>query len=71
MALYRVHNGSTRGNHLEMMKVSPRNREEKLIMRVLEEVSQRGCEICILGGLQDPAGQSPETPGLISQFSGL
>lgn len=54
--LYRVHRGSTRGKNLEMMKVSMRNREEKLIMRVLKEVSQRGCETCILGGLQDPAG---------------
>lgn len=56
MVLYRVHSGSTRGNNLEMMKVSIRNREEKITMRVLKEVSQRGCEICILGGLQDPAG---------------
>lgn len=54
--LYRVHSGSTGGNNLGMMKVSIRHREEKIIMRVLKEASQRGCEICILGGLQDPAG---------------
>lgn len=56
MVLYRVHGGSKRGNNLEMIKVSIGNREEKIMMRVLKEVSQRGCEICILGSLQGLGG---------------
>lgn len=35
---------------------------------VVEEASQRGCAVSILGGSQDPTGSSPEQPGLTSEL---
>jgi len=56
MALHRGHSGSVRGNGPVKRWAAIRNEEEKVMMRVimrlLEQIAQRGCEICVLEVVQ-------------------